>query len=192
MCCDLFKRGSKITVGGFAGNMSTQRDVERNSLITLNGQPTTKSRAQLFDIIETRCAIIAEAHVRGEKHGISVRRVPHNAHAELRDAEHTWDLAHSTNSTVLSTFTKKFRGDQLSLLSRSWGTTARRTDGTAAPAPSLPDVSKGDFGDTKLTDFTLAQLRGQKSKKAALSDELQEGIGVCGRMHDYAYATSTL
>ena len=118
-----------------------QREVERNSLITLNGQPTTNSRARLFDIIETRCAIIAEAHVRGAKHGISVRRVPHNAHAELSDAEHTWDLAHSTNSTVLSTFTKKFRGDQLSLLSRSWGTTARRTDGTAAPAPSLPDVS---------------------------------------------------
>jgi hypothetical protein len=175
----LLKTGSSITVGGFAGSMGAKRDVERGSLTTLNGQPITGKRAGLFDVIEARCLAIAEAHVKMEKHGISVRKVPFNANAQLLDEGIEWDQAYSTTSAVIRGYTKAFRGDQLAVLNRTWSTTARRQDGTTAQAPSLPEelqVPQDAFGEKTLLDFTLSQLRGQKSKKTALSEDQQVAL----------------
>ena len=64
-------------------------------------------------------------------------------------------------------------------LKRSWSTTARRQDGTTAPAPSLPvefQVPQDDFGQKTLLDFTQSQLRGQRSQKTALSEDQQVAL----------------
>jgi hypothetical protein len=80
---------------------------------------------------------------------------------------------------VIRGYTKAFRGDQLAFLKRSWSTTARRQDGTTAPAPSLPvefQVPQDDFGQKTLLDFTQSQLRGQRSQKTALSEDQQVAL----------------
>jgi hypothetical protein len=150
-----------------------KREVDRCSLKTLNGQPITGKRTVLFDVVEARCLAIAEAHVKIEKHGISVRKVPFNANTQLVDEGIDWDQTYSTTSAVLHGYTKKFRGDQLAVLNHTWTTTVRRQDGTTAQAPLLPEELKDVFGENTLLDFTLAQLRGQKSKKTALSEDQQ-------------------
>jgi len=168
-----------ITVGGFAGNRADKRNVERGCLTTLNGQPITGRRALLFDVIEARCLAIAEAHVTMQKHGISVSKVPFNANAQLLDEGIEWDQAYGTTSAVIRGYTKAFRGDQLAVLKSTWSTTARRQNGTTAQAPSLPEefqVPQDAFGAKTLLDFTLSQLRGQKSKKAALSEDQQVAL----------------
>jgi hypothetical protein len=162
-----------ITVGGFAGNKADKRNVERGCLTTLNGQPITGRRALLFDVIEARCLAIAEAHVTMQKHGISVRKVPFNANAQLLDEGIEWDQAYGTTSAVIRGYTKAFRGDQLAVLKSTWSTTARRQNGTTAQAPLLSEELKDVFGENTLLDFTLAQLRGQKSNKTALSKDQQ-------------------
>ena len=175
----LLKAGSSISVGGFAGSMGAKRDVERGSLTTLNGLPITGKRAGLFDVMEARCLAIAEAHVNRAKHGISVRKVPFNANTQLLDEGIEWDQAYGTTPAVIRGYTKAFRGDQLAFLKRSWSTTARRQDGTTAPAPSLPvefQVPQDDFGQKTLLDFTQSQLRGQRSQKTALSEDQQVAL----------------
>ncbi len=52
----------------------------------------------------------------------------------------------------------------------------RRQDGTTAQAPLLSEELKDVFGENTLLDFTLAQLRGQKSKKTALSEDQQVAL----------------
>jgi hypothetical protein len=175
----LLRTGSLITVGGFAGNKADKRNVERGCLTTLNGQPITGRRALLFDVIEARCLAIAEAHVTMQKHGISVRKVPFNANAQLLDEGIEWDQAYGTTSAVIRGYTKAFRGDQLAVLKSTWSTTARRQNGTTAQAPSLPEEFQDPqdaFGAKTLLDFTLSQLRGQKSKKTALSEDQQVAL----------------
>jgi hypothetical protein len=138
--------------------MGAKRDVERGSLTTLNGLPITGKRAGLFNVMEARCLAIAEAHVNRAKHGISVRKVPFNANTQLLDEGIEWDQAYGTATAVIRGYTKAFRGDQLAFLKRSWSTTARRQDGTTAPAPSLPvefQVPQDDFGQKTLLDLQI-------------------------------------
>jgi hypothetical protein len=159
--------------------MNTKREVERCSLATPNGQPITGKRTLLFDVIAIRCLAIAEAHVKMEKHGIRVRKVPFNANTHLVDEGIEWDQAYGTTPAVIRGYTKAFRGDQLAFLKRSWSTTARRQDGTTAQAPSLPEEYQKPqdvFGAKTLLDFTLSQLRGQKSKKQELSEDQQVAL----------------
>ena len=108
-----------------------------------------------------------------EKHGISMRKVPFSANAQLLDEGIEWDQAYGTATAVIRGYTKAFRGDQLALLNRTWGKTARTQDGTTAQAPSLPEDLQDAFGENTLLDFTLSQLRGQKSQKTALSEDQQ-------------------
>jgi len=122
---------------------------------------------------------IAEAHVTMDKHGISVRKVPFNANAQLRDEGIEWDQAYGTTSAVIRGYTKAFRGEQLAVLNRTWSTIAIQQDGTTAPAPSLPEEYQKPqdvFGAKTLLDFTLSQLRGQKSKKQELSEDQQVAL----------------
>ena len=65
------------------------------------------------------------------------------------------------------------------MLKSTWSTTARRQNGTTAQAPSLPEEFQDPqdvFGQKTLLDFTLSQLRGQKSKKTALSEDQQVAL----------------
>jgi hypothetical protein len=50
---------------------------------------------------------------------------------------------------------------------------ARKQDCSIAQAPSLTEELQDVFGENTLLDFTLTQLRGQKSKKTALSEDKQ-------------------
>jgi hypothetical protein len=114
-----------------------------------------------------------------QKHGISVRKVPFNANAQLLDEGIEWDQAYGTSSAVIRGYTKAFRGEQLAVLNRTWSTIAIQQDGTTAPAPSLPEefqVPQDAFGAKTLLDFTLSQLRGQKSKKQELSEDQQVAL----------------
>jgi hypothetical protein len=153
--------------------MNTKREVDRCSLTSLNGQPITSKRAVLFDIIGARCLAIAEVLVKMEKHVITVRKVPYNANTQLLDEGIEWDHAYSTASVVLHGYTKAFRGDQLAVLNHTWSTTARRQDGTTAQASSLSQKLQDVFCENTLLDFSLFQLRGQKSKKPVLSEDQQ-------------------
>jgi hypothetical protein len=49
----------------------------------------------------------------------------------------------------------------------------RKQDCSIAQAPSLPEELQDVFGENTLLDFTLTQLRCQKSKKTALSEDQQ-------------------
>jgi hypothetical protein len=65
------------------------------------------------------------------------------------------------------------------VLNRTWSTIAIQQDGTTAQAPSLPEEFQDPqdvFGQKTLLDFTLSQLRGQKSKKTALSEDQQVAL----------------
>ncbi len=66
------------------------------------------------------------------------------------------------------------------MLNRTWSTRARKQDGTTAQAPSLPEL-QDVFGENTLLEFTLTQLRGQKSKKTALSEDQQVAMLQCAR-----------
>ena len=169
----LLRTGSLITVGGVVGSMTLKRDVERGCLTTLDGQPITGRRALLFDFIEAHCLTVAQAHVAMQKHGVSVRKVPFNANAQLLDEGIEWDQAYALSSSVIHGYTKAFRGDQLAVLNRTWSTIARRQDGSTALAPSLPEDLQDAFGEQTLLHFTLSQLRGLKSNKTALSKDQQ-------------------
>ena len=153
--------------------MTLKRDVERGCLTTLDGQPITGRRALLFDFIEAHCLTVAQAHVAMQKHGVSVRKVPFNANAQLLDEGIEWDQAYALSSSVIHGYTKAFRGDQLAVLNRTWSTIARRQDGSTALAPSLPEDLQDAFGEQTLLHFTLSQLRGLKSNKTALSKDQQ-------------------
>jgi len=174
--------GSDITVGGFEGNVAARRQVPRNSLLSLDGQPITGRYMVLFDMIETRCGALAEAHVRAEKHGVSVRKVPFNANAAVLDAAAEWDRAYSVVPKVVREYTKTFRGDQLAVLHRTWPQVARQAGGSVAKAPPLPSEQCGEHGDKTLVEFTMAQLRGQASKKPALSEDQQVELLVRARL----------
>ena len=65
------------------------------------------------------------------------------------------------------------------MLNRTWSTIAIQQDSTTAQAPSLPEEFQDPqdvFGQKTLLDFTLSQLRGQKSKKTALSEDQQVAL----------------
>jgi len=156
----ILKLGGDIQVGGYEGDRGSKRWVSAASLVALSGQPLSSTFVEIFDVIEERCAVMASKHVLGEKHGISVKRVPFNAKAAHADALEIWNRHHSTDPKFLLTLTKSYKGDCLVELKKNWLLLAPGTT-----SPSLSQKMQHDGGVDTLNQMQIGQLRGTHKTK---------------------------